>query len=138
MQYDMVPWSGIPPHGGMHRVHPYGGATIGISPSDLTKSVTFYDAVFGALEVTPQDYEDCRIWGGTLLVRRGTRDEPTRGADAFLVAEREDQIDLVVDAVKAAGFTSVEFEAESNDEHGLKWVTFPDPDGNRVWVTFTE
>ena len=112
------------------------GATIGLSPSNLALTVAFYDAVFGAIGVSPVDEDDCRAWGDMLLVRRVPLDSPTTGADVFLEARAEAEIDAVVNALKDAGF-SLSFDSGSSGEHRMAWVTFPDPDGNRVWVTVT-
>ena len=130
-----VPWTGIPPMGGETQV-PRRVGTIGIWPSNLELSLAFYGAVFDVLGVSPEDHEASRNWGGMLLVRRDTCAQPTQGADAFLEAENLNQVHEVVKAVRAAGFDTVKSEPES-DEEGMTWVMFPDPDGNRVWVTFT-
>ena len=125
--------SGIPPTGVMLVI----GGTTGLRVSDYERSVAFYNAIFQVLNV--REHRDNRqgytTWGSVLLIRPG--DPPTQNSDVYLGASSASQLQAIVESLQGAGFDSLDVQEGSSTDPAKQWVEFLDPDGNRVWITYS-
>ena len=139
--------AGIPPTGTMGRRGSLLGSTLGLGVSNLDDSTKFYDAVITAIG-GPKGVAlgDSIVWAtkaGDTLLLIDIRAPATHGAEIFFSATSRDARHKVATALRGIQrFSKLKFDFHSSLplQHKIRkfWVEFTDPDGNTVYVTYTQ